>query len=247
VIPEEFTVGPVALIVAHPDDETIGAGGVIPQLNRLLIVHITDGAPRGLGSSRAEFAQLRRRELMRALQIAGISPEHTRTLDYVDQEAMLDMAGLGRRIAGVLEEYRPSAVLTHPYEGGHPDHDATAFGVHMACALQTVGPPIYEFPCYHTGLDGSMETGCFLPGQDPGEAVILSSEECERKTRMFECFRSQEEVLRMFAIGRERFRRAPAYDFTGPPHAGKVWYENWNWGVTGERWRRLAEEAMEAA
>jgi LmbE family N-acetylglucosaminyl deacetylase len=247
VLPEEFTVGPVALIVAHPDDETIAAGGIMPRLNHLLIVHVTDGAPQGIGFSRVEFAQLRRRELMSALQVAGISPERTRTLDYVDQEAMLDMAGLGRRIAAILEEHRPAAVLTHPYEGGHPDHDATAFGVHMACALHPFSPPIYEFPCYHAGADGSMKTGCFLPGQDPGDPVTLSSEECERKARMIECFRSQEEVLRMFAIGEERFRRAPAYDFTSPPYVGKVWYENWNWGITGERWRRLAEEALEAA
>ena len=247
MIPEEFRAGRVVMVVAHPDDETIGAGGLLPQFRRLLIVHVTDGAPRGLGAGRLDLARLRREELMCALQIAGISPGQTRTLDYVDQEAMLDMAGLGRRIADILEECGPTAVVTHPYEGGHPDHDATAFGVHMACALQAISPPIYEFPCYHAGLDGSMETGSFLPGQDAGVVVILSPEERQRKARMFECFRSQQEVLRRFAIGEERFRRAPAYDFTSPPHAGKLWYENWDWGITGERWRRLAVEALEAA
>ncbi len=247
VIPEELRACPVVLVVAHPDDETVGAGGILPRLGRPMIVHVTDGAPRGLGDARLEFARTRRQELLCALQIAGVSPEQTRALDYVDQEAMLDMAGLGRRIAAILEECRAAAVLTHPYEGGHPDHDATAFGVHMACALQNDPPLIYEFPCYHAAPDGGIETGCFLPGQDQGEAVILTPEERGRKARMFECFRSQQEVLRMFSIGEERFRRAPAYDFTSAPHSGKIWYENWDWGITGERWRRLAEEALEAA
>ncbi len=237
----------MVFVVAHPDDETIAAGGVLPSLGEALIVHVTDGAPRGLGTGRTEFARLRRQELLRALEIAGIFPEQTRTLDYVDQEAMLDLAGLGRRIAAILEEHRPAAVLTHPYEGGHPDHDAAAFGVHMACALQSDGPPIFEFPCYHAGPNGEMETGCFLPAQDAGDAVVLSPGERDRKARMFCCFQSQQEVLRMFPIGEERFRRAPAYDFTSPPHPGKIWYENWDWGITGERWRRLAEEALEAA
>jgi len=200
-----------------------------------------------MGEGRLDFARRRRQELLCALQLAGVREAQTRALGYIDQETMFDFHGLRRRIAAILEERRPAAVLTHPYEGGHPDHDATAFAVQMACALQPTPPLIYEFTSYHAGANGEMETGCFLPGQDPGEAVVLSPEERQRKTRMIECFVSQQEILSKFAVGEERFRLAPAYDFTSPPHPGKVWYENWDWGITGEHWRRLAEEAMEAA
>jgi hypothetical protein len=41
----------------------------------------------------------------------------------------------------------------------------------------------------------------------------------------------------------ERFRFAPRYDFNAPPHQGKLYYENCDWGVTGETWRNLAEKA----
>ena len=254
VIPQVFSLGPVALIVAHPDDETISAGGILSCIGQL--VHVTDGAPRAFGDRRREYARQRREELLAALKIAGVPAGKTRTLDYIDQEASLDLTGLARRIAEILQEFRPAAVLTHPYEGGHPDHDATAFGVHMACALQNVAAPIYEFTSYHAAIGGAgfqpgfqpaMQTGCFLPGQDPGEPVVLSPAERERKTRMVACFVSQQEVLHNFAIGEERFRRAPAYDFTSPPHPGKLFYENFDWGITGERWRRLVEEALEAA
>src|SRR4051794_32503283 len=36
---------PVALLVAHADDETLGAGSAIPRLSRLTLVHLTDSAP----------------------------------------------------------------------------------------------------------------------------------------------------------------------------------------------------------
>jgi len=60
---------------------------------------------------------------------------------------------------------------------------------------------------------------------------------------MFECFRSQEHVLREFSTDEECFRVAPEYDFLKAPHAGNLYYEDKNWGVSGQQWRYLAVKA----
>jgi N-acetylglucosamine malate deacetylase 2 len=52
-------------------------------------------------------------------------------------------------------------------------------------------------------------------------------------------------MLRRVPLDVERFRPAPVYSFTEPPHPGKLFYENFDWGMTAERWRRLAAEALE--
>ncbi len=42
--------GPIAervmIVVAHPDDETIGLGAQLRRFEDALLVHVTDGAPR---------------------------------------------------------------------------------------------------------------------------------------------------------------------------------------------------------
>jgi N-acetylglucosamine malate deacetylase 2 len=251
-IEEALASRSVVIVAAHPDDETIGAGGLLPRLHHPVVVTITDGAPRNPAdaeragcSTREDYARLRRDELLGALDVAGVGAGQVRALNIVDQEASLEMAYVTLHLVDILRELHPAAILTHPYEGGHPDHDATAFAVHAACARVASPPEVFEFTSYHSGADAAaMEVGQFLPNSDHGEPVVLPEESRDVKCRMISCFASQLHMLRHFPVDVERYRPAPAYDFTSAPHAGRLFYENFDWGVTGERWRRLAGEAL---
>lgn len=238
------------VVAAHPDDETAGAGALLAELADPLVVHATDGSPANPADARAagcataaEYAAVRRAELLAALRLAGIGPQRAREIGFRDQEASLRMAELARILCALFEETRPAAVLTHPYEGGHPDHDAAAFGVHAACALMESPPGIFEFACYH-GLRGWMQPGAFLPGGPEPLEIALSEAARARRSAMLECFVTQRETLRIFDSGVERFRAAPRCCFTMPPHTGLLNYERYDWGMTGARFRALAREAL---
>jgi LmbE family N-acetylglucosaminyl deacetylase len=245
----------IAVVVAHPDDETIGLGAQLPRLSGVQIVHVTNGSPRnpayanrGGFATPAEYAAGRRNELEAAMALAGVPVAALTSFGITDQDAALHLVGIARRLAELILGRGTAVVLTHAMEGGHPDHDATACAVREAAGLVARreperAPVIVEMPFYRAGETGWI-TQQFLALPDHPELTIwLDDAERAFKARMYAAFGSQKEILNRFPIGAERFRCAPPYDFTVPPHAGELLYEREDWGMTRERWRELVREA----
>ncbi len=246
---------PLLVVAAHPDDETIGFGGQIGRFPAARLLYSTDGAPRdGADASQhgfaavADYAHARRAELAAALACAGIDARCVLWAGLPDQQATLHLLSLSRAIATAIAAQRPPVVVTHAYEGGHPDHDATCCAVHLAVARLGAGSPLVLGMAGYHGHGGGMTTGRFLPVAGRREITIrLSGEAAAQKRRMLGCFTSQQATLVAFLTQEERFRLAPRYDFAVPPHAGELHYERHPWGMTGAHFRSLAARAWRGA
>lgn len=124
----------LAFVVAHPDDDVMGASGLIalrrddPDL-RFVLVHATDGeagqiAP-GSGATPETLGEVRREEDRRGWAVVGRMPDRHEWLGLPDGRlADLQPGLLADRIAEILAEERPDVVCTFGPDGitGHPDH-----------------------------------------------------------------------------------------------------------------------------
>lgn len=255
----------ILVIAAHPDDETIGCGATLGKIsNRAHVLHITDGAPRDMidagaagFSTREAYARARRFEAHAALKLAGLGPERCRQLGIADQESALNMAEITLMLRDVILEISPGIILTHPYEGGHPDHDAASFCTASAVELLRRGqapagfapPLVCEMSSYHaqTNDEGRARLAFyeFLPcyGRDVVTTKLTRAER-ELKAAMISCFQTQKKILQAVPLDIEIFRPAPPYDFTRPAHPGKPLYESYNWGMTVNKWLKLSQRAV---
>lgn len=147
-------------VVAHPDDESLIAGGTLALAARAGVrtgvVSLTRGengpicdrsgySPEGLGWVRGA-------ELGRAARELGLG--WATCLSYPDGELpWVDHAAVAAELAALLAEPVPDAVLTFGEDGlyGHPDHIATAEIV--ARALRQLDRPVERYEAaWPTGL-----------------------------------------------------------------------------------------------
>ncbi|GAA3104785.1 PIG-L family deacetylase [Streptomyces rectiviolaceus] len=122
-----MTVPSLLAVFAHPDDESLSAGGVLAR-------HATVGARTAVVTATWAADTTRATELTQALQILGAG--RPRMLGYADARVPQSAPGKARfcdapidetvrELVAHLREFRPEIVITHDAYGGltgHPDH-----------------------------------------------------------------------------------------------------------------------------
>jgi len=128
-------VGPVLVVAPHPDDETIGCGGVIRlytlSTTPVTIVFVSDGRKGGgLGElarkektlAEEQLAATRRQEAQRAAGVLGVSD--LVFLDLRDGEVQVSQENV-RLLREQLSRLRPDVVFLPFLVDQHPDHLGT--------------------------------------------------------------------------------------------------------------------------
>ncbi|CAN5453091.1 PIG-L family deacetylase [soil metagenome] len=181
----------LVVVAPHPDDEVLGAGGLISLASRsgrqVLVVGVTDGAASHPGSSlwpADELVDQRRFERLAALTVLGLRPPLVVCLGFGDGRVADGIAELSRRLVRII---KATDVVVSPWHlDGHPDHEATATAV--ADATTVIGAQHLQSPIW--GWHWASPDADDLPGH--GSAVLALDEvTVKRKQRALECFTSQ--------------------------------------------------------
>jgi LmbE family N-acetylglucosaminyl deacetylase len=186
--------------------------------------------------------------LEQALSMLELPPGTSSGMWFADQTACCHLQTAAELLAHCFVDVQPAAVITHPYEGGHPDHDAAAFAVSAALRLMMrdgySAPAHLEFASYNR-INGIYRWLTYPP-KPAAESCTMPIPEAGklRKQMLLDSFKTQETTLKGVPVHFEGLRIAPLYRFTDPPHEGKLNYEYHSWGMTGAKFRIFAADAL---
>lgn len=174
----------LVVVSPHPDDETLGAGGLIALAADaglpMLIVAVTDGEA---ASAESGLAERRRDELSCALtRLVPAASAQTRHLGIPDGAVGEHVGSLHAQRTALL---RPSDLVVCPMlDDGHPDHGATAAA--CASAAGATGAAIRWFPvwAWHSHRPAGSSIGA-------GRRLELGAETRRRKRAAIACYVSQ--------------------------------------------------------
>ena len=167
--PQAFTGGaPIVVLSPHPDDESLGLGGLIAAVRasggELRIIVLSDGAASHRGSPSypaARLAALRKEEARQAAAILGVPANHVTHLDLPD--AAVPRAGPAfdaavALIASVVAEAQAPSLLVSWGHDPHCDHEAADA---MARAVRRAMPDlaVWSYPIWGRHLDPATPLG----------------------------------------------------------------------------------------
>jgi LmbE family N-acetylglucosaminyl deacetylase len=150
---------PVLVISPHPDDETLGCGGLLALLAgrgaQVHVAFVTDGGashPSHPQVSPAEIAARRIAEARMATGILGVDPSHLSFLEARDGTlARLDPARtteLVTKARALVERIRPQLILLPCRRDGSSEHEATFRTLRPVLEEANPRPRILEFPVW---------------------------------------------------------------------------------------------------
>lgn len=201
------------LVAPHPDDEILGAGGLLAMLGAQ-VAAVTDGEASHPGSQvhrPDQLARLRRAETRAALSALGRSETTVHHLGHGD--GAVDEVRLAEQLGDLLS---PGRWCIATWRGdGHPDHEAAGRAAARACAA--TGARLIEYPIWmwHWARPGDPRVpwhqarrlvlspsvraakraavGCFATqihplGPEPADASVLPPPVLARFDRDFETY-----------------------------------------------------------
>jgi LmbE family N-acetylglucosaminyl deacetylase len=193
--PKDELRGPVLALAAHPDDEVIGAGGLLAfhgaRGDRVTVVHMSDGAVGDPGSQQGDIRAVRRSEGEEALRRLSITD--LRRWDVPDGQLPEHMDRIEARLRELLAEVRPATLYSFFFNEAHRDHRAVgAVLVRCADAL----PP--DCRCLLFGVNQVV----------PGGTLFDTTDTFARKRHAVQAYQSQLAYIDLVDLGEHRDRAA---------------------------------------
>jgi LmbE family N-acetylglucosaminyl deacetylase len=184
----------VLAVVAHPDDESFGLGGLLHRLTGAgagaSVLCFTHGEASTLHGLDGDLDTVRPAEFAAATRVLGVG--RSLLLSYPDAElADVPLADLAGQVARLARQTEPSHLLAFDVGGvtGHPDHQRATAAALAAAGILGIPVLLWALPAAIAGIL-NREFRASFTGRPPEELTELCVDR-ERQWAAITCHASQ--------------------------------------------------------
>ena len=203
-VPMELPRGSALVIAPHHDDETFGCGGVIALKRQahipVNVLVMTDGRQSHghiAGVDLNQMIETRKRELLAACEILGVSSDNIHFLNLPDQGVYRltpeQHQQAVRQVAELILSLRPQEIYVNHRTDRHPDHEAVFCIVSDAIAQASITIELYQYPIWLIWKGPYRWT--VHPEDFKGARQLDVRDVQQQKDRAIAAYSSQHEIL----------------------------------------------------
>ncbi|MBI3419639.1 MAG: PIG-L family deacetylase [Proteobacteria bacterium] len=221
----------ILILIPHPDDEIAGCAAAIARARaegaRVFGAYLSQGCipredfwPWQRGAYQKRVAR-RMLEAEKAADFLGLNIV-TKNVQRPARRIWRELKDVKVEVEASIRLCAPEVLWVPAFEGGNPDHDA------LNALASKSGLPVFEFSEYHLA-GGRAHSNTFIAKRGGEITLALSPEEQKMKRAAFRLYESERGNVAGLRLTQEQFRPLPRYDYSKPPHEGKLWYERFQW------------------
>ena len=220
----------ILLIAAHPDDELVGAAFIIKKIllkKNLIIFFPTNGV---LSKEEMWFwdkrkyqekKKIRNKEMKESLQYLGVKKFFRQNIPT--RKLKENIGKTFNKINLLIKNWKIDTVFCPAYEGGHQDHDVSNF----ICSRLRNNYKVFEYAEYNFSK-GKINCNEFVKPTNDEVTIKLSEKEKREKMKLLEIYNSEKGNLDYVKLDKECYRKLYDYDYSKPPHPGKLFYRRFS-------------------
>lgn len=222
----------ILILAPHPDDEIVAACAAIGRARaegaKVSVLFLTHGCiarktlwpwQRENYQARLDLRKIEAEEtaLMLGVKIIGFQNRPTRHL-------WSELNHVKIEIEDTIKKHQIDQLWVPTYEGGHADHD----GLNGLCQTFKHKMSVLEFSEYNY-VNKTSNAQTFLAPNGTETTITLTDKEKQTKKMALALYASEQSNLDYVGTDKECFRPLADYDYSKPPHNGKLWYTRFQW------------------
>ena len=223
----------ILILAAHPDDEIVACAAAIgraqQQGSTIFVHYLTHGCVarktlwRWQRKHYNAYVERRLSEAAKAARFLNLTPTGN-VPKRAARHLWRELSKVDSELRQLVTSFQIDQLWVPAYEGGNADHDAlNALASKYASRYR-----VFEFAEYNF-YEKRARSHLFPFPNGTEETITLTPQEQENKRMALEIYQSEKRNLNYVKTEHECFRALTTYNYSLPPHPGKLWYTRFQW------------------